>query len=82
MWCTMWWTTTNRYWRRLCVNRYASQGTADLYYAVKITDVEIVDADSDEMEKLKAAIDRFDGNDVLSEHSPKVVGIFLEGEIR
>ena len=52
----------------------AARGTADLYYAVKITDVEIADADSDEMEKLKAAIDRFDGNDVLSEHAPKVVG--------
>lgn len=43
---------------------------------MKITDVEIADADSDEMEKLKAAIDHFDGNDVLSEHSPKVVGEF------
>lgn len=52
----------------------ASQGTADLYYAVKITDIEIADADSDGMEKLKAAIDHFDGNDILSEHSPKVVG--------
>ena len=47
-----------------------------VFYAVKITDVEIADADSDEMEKLKAAIDHFDGNDVLSEHSPKVVGEF------
>ena len=52
----------------------ATQGTADLYYAVKITDVEIADADTDGMEKLRAAIDRFDGNDVLSEHSPKVTG--------
>ncbi|MDE7291277.1 MAG: LlaJI family restriction endonuclease [Treponemataceae bacterium] len=52
----------------------ASQGTADLYYAVQITDVEITDADSDGIEKLRAAIDRFDGNDILSEHSPKVVG--------
>lgn len=57
-----------------CGYKNATQGTADLYYAVKITDVEIADADSDEMEKLKAAIDRFDGNDVLSEHAPKVVG--------
>ena len=52
----------------------ASQGTANLYYAVQITDVEIADADSDGMEKLRAAIDHFDGNDVLSEHSPKVAG--------
>lgn len=52
----------------------ATQGTADLYYAVQITDVEIAEADSDGMEKLRAAIDRFDGNDILSEHSPKVVG--------
>ena len=59
-----------------CGYKNATQGTADLYYAVKITDVEIADADSDGMEKLKVAIDRFDGNDVLSEHSPKVVGEF------
>ncbi|MDE6245284.1 MAG: LlaJI family restriction endonuclease [Treponemataceae bacterium] len=59
-----------------CGYKNATQGTADLYYVVKITDVEIADADSDGMEKLKVAIDRFDGNDVLSEHSPKVVGDF------
>ena len=43
---------------------------------MKNTDVEIADADSDGMEKLRAAIDRFDGNDVLSEHAPKVAGVF------
>lgn len=52
----------------------AVRGTADLYYVVEITDVEIADADFAEMEKLQAAIDHFDGNDVLSEHSPKVTG--------
>lgn len=24
MWCTMWWTAINRYWRRLCTNSFAT----------------------------------------------------------
>lgn len=54
----------------------AARGKADSYYTVKVTDVEIADADLAGMEKLKDAISNFDGNDVLSEHSPKVAGEF------
>ncbi len=54
----------------------AARGKADSYYAVKITDVEIADADFAGMERLKDAIANFDGNDVLGEHSPKVAGEF------
>lgn len=59
-----------------CGYKNVSQEKADMYYAVKITDVEIVEADFDAMDKLKSAIDNFDGNDVLSERSPKVLGAF------
>lgn len=54
----------------------AARGKADSYYAMRIIDVEIADADFAGMEKLKDAISNFDGNDVLGEHSPKVAGEF------
>lgn len=54
----------------------ASHTSADSYYAIKITAVEIVDADFAEKKKLQDAIDNFEGNDILSEHSPKVESVF------
>lgn len=54
----------------------ATKGKAEQYYTMKITGVEIVAAGADGMKNLKAAIDNFEGNDVLGEHSPKVLGDF------
>lgn len=54
----------------------ATKGKAEQYYTMKITGVEMVAAVADGMKKLKAAIDNFEGNDVLGEHSPKVLGDF------
>jgi len=54
----------------------ASHTSADSYYAIKITAVKIVDADFAEKKKLQDAIDNFEGNDILSEHSPKVESVF------
>lgn len=54
----------------------ATKGKAEQYYTMKITGVEIVAAGADGMKDLKATIDNFEGNDVLSDHSPKVLGDF------
>lgn len=53
-----------------------SRTSADSYYAIKITAVEIVDADFAEKKKLQDAIANFEGNDILSDHSPKVESVF------
>lgn len=53
-----------------------SHTNADSYYAIKITAVEIVDANFAEKKKLQDAIDNFEGNDILSDHSPKVESVF------
>ncbi len=56
----------------------ATHENADSYYAVKITAVKIEEANSDAHKKLKDAIANFDGNDILSDHSPKALGEFQD----